>query len=420
MTDSMDLSEDIAIQLPLVQQEAEPSFNRSMDLPNEIRAKIWKYSLPEPRIIHMSSTSTRAQIHQFLNRPDTWGQFNLQFCFYENGDDLYRGDKTQPEKSPLRCASYTSSIEYRPLWKPPGNDGRYEVVEGSGLLISDRGNGYHSEDPDINENLVVLEVDSARNALVRIEEPGDLPADKEKNIASKDMWNFITQCCPQISSIQYILLGERNTAIYLFQLNWHNHSNVPGRKDGWETNEHHLLPLYPSVRRIIMSPVDAPIHNHQFWHGLEFQVCALGDAVGLNGSAIARDHEHAEVFMGKDFFDVESEGEIPFEFTSGKVLPSSSSSSLPLYPEKRGSENSISQNQGQKVKAPMRGDGRCFLHLEKGVYIHWDPRGAPIQVTRNVYAGVQKLFERAGKIIFTMKPILDMDPILDVTPWQSV
>ncbi|KAF7937215.1 uncharacterized protein EAE98_001529 [Botrytis deweyae] len=497
----------------------------------------------------MSSMSTRAQIHRFLNRPETWGQSSLQFCFYENGSDLYRGDETQPEKSPLRSAcresreiwlqnyiipdiqlsheweiklgvkphafgncrstqcvrlqarypvrshmiphehnyylnsdgrlfyvvvrgfidmnrdtlimdpvvfslvngdlgldlnisklrsiAYTSSIEYRPLWKPPGNNGRYEVVEGTRLLISDRGSGYHAADPDINKTFVDLQAGNARNALVRIEEPEDLPADKEKNIASKDMWSFITQCCPQISSIQYILLGETNTAI----VNWGDPGNPPGRKVGWEIHEHHLLPLYPSVREIIMSPINAPRYNwiwgrgtnfglpivgiqshfnnrlnhglqlekdfqdyikehedsgnRHFWHGLKFQVCALGDAVRLNVSAITRGQGGTQVLMGEDFFDVESEGEIPFEFTSGKVSPSSSSSSLPSYPEERGSENSISQNKEQKVEVPMREDERCFLHLEKGVYLHWDPTGAPIQVTRNVYAGVQALFERA-------------------------
>ncbi|TGO57141.1 hypothetical protein BCON_0069g00350 [Botryotinia convoluta] len=361
--------------------------------------------------------------------------------------------------SKLRSIAHTSSIEHSPVWKPPGHDGTYEVVEGSQLFISDMDDGYNSEDPDINENLIVSEADDARDALVSIEELEDFPADKEKNIASKHMWNFITQCCPQISSIQYILLGERNTAIYSQRVNWIFSGNIPGPKDEWEIHEHHLLPLYPSVRKIIMSPENTPIHvpgwgdegkfglpivgiqyhfnnrlnhgvqlekdfqdymkghehsgNSQFWHELKFQVCALGDAIDLNSYQIAEDHEDAAINLDEDFFDVEPEGEMPFEFTSGKVLPSSPSSSLLSNSGKCGSEDFIPQNKGLKVKAPMRGDGRCFLYLEKGVYIHWDSRGAPIKVTRNVYIGVKELFDRAWEDHLDYEARLEHEDELD-------
>ncbi|TGO38064.1 hypothetical protein BHYA_0082g00070 [Botrytis hyacinthi] len=522
---------------------AEPSSHRFTNLPSEIRAKIWKYSLPEPRIVHMSSLRTRAQMHLLLNRPDTWGpRSKLEFSFYENGNDLYRGDKTKPEQSPLRYAcwesreiwqqsyiipeirlsrekrvnlgvkrqivdnckngkcislkarkpaplhviphthnyykmpngrlfhllvrgfidmkrdtlimdpvvfslvngdlglevnvsklrsiAYTSSIEYRPLWKPPGNDGRYEVVEGSQLFISEIYDGYNAEDPDINENLVVEQASDARSALLDIENLEDISTDKKKNIASRDMWKFITQCCPQISSIKYILLGERNTAIYAKteEMCIFDSGNIRWPKDEWEIHEHHLLPLYPSVRKIIMSPENTPIYgkgwgsaaksglpiaeiqhhfthkfnhgvqlgkgfqdylrehersgNRKFWHELEFQVCALGDAMSMGPNQVAEDHEDAVMNLEVDFFDVEPEGEIPFEFTSGNISTSSSSLSLPSNPEKSGSEDFVPQNKGLKVEAPMKGDERSFLYLEMGIYIHWDPRGAPIQVTR--------------------------------------
>ncbi|TGO09872.1 hypothetical protein BTUL_0151g00140 [Botrytis tulipae] len=520
----------------------EPSFPRFMSLPNEIRDRIWKYSLPEPRIVHMSSLRTRAQTHLLLNRPDTWSpRSKLEFSFYENGNDLYRGDKTKPEESPLRFAcresreiweesyiipqikvsrekrvnlgvewrlvdnckngtcislkacnpapvhmiphahnyykrsdgrlfhllvrgfidmkrdtlimdpvvfslvngdlgleldisklrsiAYTSSIEYRPLWKPPGNDGRYEVVEGSQLFISERYGGYDAEDPDINENLVVEQASDARTELLETENLEDISTDKKKNIASRDMWKFITQCCPQISSIKYILLGERNTAIYAKaeEVSIYDVGNIGRPKGEWEIHEHHLLPLYPSVRKIIMSPENTPIHkfgwgikeksglpmaeiqhhfthrfnhgeqlekdfqdylkehersgNRTFWHELTFQVCALGDAMSLGPNQVAEDHEDAEMNLQEDFFDVEPEGEIPFEFISGDISTSSSSLSLPSDPEKAGPEDFAPQNKGLKVKAPMRGDERSLLYLEMGIYIHWDPRG-PVQVTR--------------------------------------
>ncbi|TGO45068.1 hypothetical protein BOTNAR_0704g00040 [Botryotinia narcissicola] len=520
----------------------EPSFPRFMHLPKEIRDKIWKYSLPEPRIVHMSSLRTRAQMHLLLNRPDTWNpRSKLEFSFYENGNDLYRGDKTKPEESPLRFAcqesreiwqqsyiiptirvsrekrvnlgvewrlvdnckngtcislkacnpapvhmiphvhnyykmsdgrlfhllvrgfvdmkrdtlimdpvvfslvngdlgleldisklrsiAYTPSIEYRPLWKPPGKDGRYEVVEGSQLIISERYGGYNAEDPDINENLVVEQASDARDDLLKIENLKDISTDKKKNIASRDMWKFITQCCPQISSIEYILLGERNTAIYAKaeEVSIYDVGNIRRPKGEWETHEHHLLPLYPSVRKIIMSPENTPIHkfgwgdkeksglpmaeiqhhfthkfnhgvqlekdfqdylkehersgNRTFWHELTFQVCALGDAMSLGPNQVAEDHEDAEMNLQEEFFDVEPEGEIPFEFVSGDISTSSSSLSLPSNPEGSGSEDFIPQNKGLKVKAPMRGDERSLLYLEMGIYIHWDPRG-PVQVTR--------------------------------------
>ncbi|KAF7901688.1 uncharacterized protein EAF01_006987 [Botrytis porri] len=544
MTSPTDLTEDMTISSPLTQQEAQPSFHRFIELPNEIRAKVWKYCLPEPRIVHMSSKHTRAQLYFFLQRPETWIQRRLEFSFYENGNDLYRGDQTQPEKSPLRhvcqesrktwqdsysipeiqlshqmrvkldvqpqvfsrcrngeCISlrarypapahmiphshkyyqmsdgrlfylivrglidmkrdtlimdpvlfsllngdlgldlnisklrsiaYTSSIEHRPAWKPPRDDGRYQIIEDFQLFLSELHDGFHVKDPDINENLVVEQANDARDALVSIEKVEDMPIEK-KYIASRDMWNFITKCCPQISSIQYILLGERNTAIYSNMgdreiFGW---GNLHWLKYQWEIHEHHLLPLYPSVRKIIMSPENTPIHsqgwgieaksglpivgiqhhfstkfnhgvqlekdfqdylkqyersgNRKFWHDLKFQVCALGDAVYLGDFyQIAQDHDHADTDMDGKIVDVEPEGEIPFEFTSGYVSPSSSSSSLPSNPEECESENSIPQNKGQIVKAPTRGVERSFLCLEMGIYIHWDPRGAPVQVTRRV------------------------------------
>ncbi|TGO21871.1 hypothetical protein BPAE_0196g00250 [Botrytis paeoniae] len=166
-----------------------------------------------------------------------------------------------------RSIAYTSSIEHRPVWKPPGHDGRYEVVEGSQLFISDRFDGYHAEDPDINENLIVEQADDARDALLSIEKLEDFSTDKKKNIASKYMWNFITQCCPQIHSIQYILLGERNTATYskMEEMDIFDSGNLHWPKDEWEIHEHHLLPLYPSVREIIMSPENTPIHSPGWW-----------------------------------------------------------------------------------------------------------------------------------------------------------
>ncbi|KAF7949183.1 hypothetical protein EAE96_008351 [Botrytis aclada] len=509
----MDLAESMATPASLSQQQIEPSFPRFNDFPLVIREKIWKYCLPEPRIVHMSSLKTRAQTHVLLSGPETWGpRSKLEFSFYENGNDLYRGDKTQPENSPLRYAcsesraiwqqnytipeiqlrhewsvnlgvkkyihencrngkcitlkashpapchmiphdhkcywkkdvgrfhvtvrgfidmkrdtlimdpvvfslvngelglkldisklrsiAYTSSIEYRPLWEPPGNDGKYEVVEGSQLFISDS-SGYHEDDPDINENLIVEQASDARDALLHM---GDLPTEKEKTIGSRDMWNFITQWCPQISSIRYILLGERSTAIWskLEDTDIFDAGNQQGYKYEWEVHEHHLLPLYSSVRKIIMSLENTPIHSqgwgitaksglpifeiqHHFdnrlnhgvqlekdfqdylkehepfghrqpWHKLKFEVCALGDAVSLGPCQVAEDHEEAEMNLREDFFDVEPEGEIPIEFTNG--------------------------NEGQIVRTPMKGDESGFLYLEMGMYIHWDPRGAPIQVTR--------------------------------------
>ncbi|TEY80438.1 hypothetical protein BOTCAL_0038g00380 [Botryotinia calthae] len=297
------------------QQKTKPSFNRFRDLPQEIRAQIWEYSLPKPRIVHMSSMRTRAGTHRLLTRPEMWRpRSKLQFCFYENGNDLYRGDQTAPKKSPLRFAcreshniwqnrysipeirlshelrvnlnvapksldicgkkdcvvlkarrpapshiiphrhryykkadgrgflinvrglidmkrdtlimdpvvfslingdlgleldisklksiAYTSSIEYRPAWKPPGHDGSYKVIEGAELFLYPAGDGYDLRDPDINENLIVEQDGEARDNLVQIGEEDHLPAEKTKNVASKDIWRIITQCCPRISSIQ--------------------------------------------------------------------------------------------------------------------------------------------------------------------------------------------------------------------------
>ncbi|KAF7948526.1 uncharacterized protein EAE97_003937 [Botrytis byssoidea] len=318
--------------------------------------------------------------------------------------------------SKLRSIAYTSSIEYRSLWKPPGNDGRYEVVEGSQLLISERYGGYNAEDPDINENLVVEQASDARDDLLEIENLEGISTDKKKNIASRDMWKLITQCCPQISSIKYILLGERNTAIYAKaeEVSIYDVGNMRRPKGEWEIHEHHLLPLYPSVRKIIMSPENTPIHkfgwghhfthkfnhgvqlekdfqdylkehersgNRTFWHELTFQVCTLGDAMSLGPNQFAEDHEDAEMNVQEEFFDVEPEGEIPFEFISGNISTSSSSLSLPSNPEESGSKDFIPQNKGLKVKAPMRGGERSLLYLEMGIYIHRDPRG-PVQVTR--------------------------------------
>ncbi|KAM0142187.1 hypothetical protein ACHAO1_001400 [Botrytis cinerea] len=334
---------------PPKQQETKPSFNRFRDLPREIRTQIWESILPKPRIVHMSSMRTRAETQRLLTRPESWGPGNkLEFCIYENGNDLYRGDKSEPEKSPLRfacqesCAiwqdrygipelrlshelrvklaveskrtdicgkegcvvlkasrpaashtiphrhifyrnaegseflisvrglidmkrdtlimdpvvfslvngdlgleldisdlrsiAYTSSIEYRPVWKPPGHDGSYEVIEGIELFLLPEGDGYDLRDPDINENLIIEQHGDEGNHLMLLEEEGNLPAERTKNVASKYIWKKIIQCCPQISSIQYIILGERNAAIYskTNSAYWEHLGNLPGPKASWE------------------------------------------------------------------------------------------------------------------------------------------------------------------------------------------
>lgn len=119
------IMEDI---FPAEEQQSKKEFQ---DLPLEIRIKIWKYALPEPRLVRFSQKLSREHLSHMEQNLERWPEcsrmassaysdsVDAHFTFYDTSSNLIEGSFTTPQKSPLRLACKESLKVWEEQYKVP-------------------------------------------------------------------------------------------------------------------------------------------------------------------------------------------------------------------------------------------------------------------------------------------------------------